>query len=324
MEQMPTILATVETQEDEPYVPIRSTAGEVAPKLSVVIVALNAPAMLDRCLVALAQQVASEVPEILVVGHWRQDDQYLARLQQRFSYAQWVATPGQYTIPQRRSRGIMQSRGKIIALLEDDCLVNNKWCASVLAAHDAAYLAIGGPIEPGDYQKGLDWAVYFYEYGRFMMPFAGAVSALPGNNVTYKREAFVSINQDKGFYEVFAHLQLQQQGETLFADPKLVVQNINNWPYLKTLGMAYHHGRAFAGMRVMGWPVWRKVLYASATLFLPLLQMTRIIKKISRSKRYVLPCIFALPWLVLFSSSWAGGELLGYLFGAGQSEAQWR
>jgi len=52
--------------------------------------------------------------------------------------------------------------------------------------------------------------------------------------------------------------------------------------------------------------------------------MTRIIKNVSRKKRYVLPCIFALPWLILFSSSWAGGELLGYLFGAGQSEAQWR
>jgi hypothetical protein len=322
MEHLLTNLSTVGVVAQDVAAPDK--ADVLMPKLSVVVVALNPTAMLERCLAALAQQAATEAVEILVVGHRRPYDEHVTRLQQRFPQVQWMATPPQYTIPQQRSWGMGQSRGEIIALLEDDCVVNEDWCASILAAHQEAYVAIGGPIEPGDYKKGLDWAVFFCEYGRFMTPFAGPVSALPGNNVAYKKTALSSINHDEGFYDIFVHWQWQQQGEILFADPKLIVHNINAWSYMNTLRMAYHHGRAFAGMRVAGWPAWRKLLYASAVLFLPLLQVMRSVKNVRRRRRYARALVQALPWIGLFSASWAAGELLGYLCGAGGSVAQWR
>lgn len=291
--------------------------------LSVIVVSFNSPSILRRCLAALWPQIRPDEAAVLVVGRWP-DDCPPAELARQFPQVEWLPAPAQATIPQMRTLGIKASRGDLVALLEDDCLVTATWCQDVIAAHQNPNPAIGGGIEPGAYGKGLDWGVYFCEYGRFLPPFSGVVPTLPGNHVSYKRQALEKALNDDGFYEVFVHGQWQQSGEALLADDKLVVRNINSWTGWHVTQMPYHHGRAFSGMRMSKQPIWRRFLFAGLTAGLPALQTLRLLRIILSRQRYRAEFFKAMPWIILFYASWAAGEWVGALFGPGQSADQWR
>jgi hypothetical protein len=219
----------------------------------------------------------------------------------------------------------MQSQGEIVALLEDDCIVSEDWCRGVIEAHqDDSSVAIGGPVEPDSYQKALDWAVYFCEYGRFMRPFSGTVSALSGNNVTYKRGALTDVKDGSGFYEVMLHWQWQQHGEALSAYDGLEIHNVNRWSLVNVTTSPYHHGRAFAGMRIRGQPWYRRLFFVGMSITLPLVQMMRQVRVVTSRKRYAWEFVRALPWIVVFLIGWSLGEFVGYLRGPGQSASYWR
>jgi len=300
-------------------------ANSGVPELSVVVVSLNAGATLAECLDALTKHAQREDVEILVVGHDHDGPENgSVALQERFPKVVWLATPAHYTVPQRRSVGIARSHGPIVALLEDDCVVNDRWCSNIIAAHRGSPIAIGAPIEPGNYRTGLDWAVFFCEYSRFMPPFAGNVPALPGNNVAYKRSALAGVIGDEGFYDVFIHRRWQERGHTLVADPSLVVHNTHSRSCAKTLRSAYHHGRAFASMRVERWRLWRRSTYAMGTLLLPPLQVARVVRNVLSRGRHVRALVRALPWIALFAACWSWGEFLGCLRGPGGSVNEWR
>ena len=297
-----------------------------APRLSVVVVALNRSALLHRCLEALTSPTnASPDVEILVAGDWQTDGTGLASLRSAFPAVTWVDAP-ESTVPQRRTRGITAARGETVALLEDDCVVSDGWCEAVLHAHDTPSPAIGGAVEPGPYQTALDWAIYFCEYARFMRPFAGAVDALPGNHVSYKRSALhleAAGDAPPGFYETAFHTRLRHSGTTLLADPALVVVNINSWRPRAALRDPFHHGRTFAGMRVVGHSVIRRLAFAGLALVLPLIRVFRVVRDVSGRGRYGATLVRALPWILVFSSAWSLGELVGYLFGPGTSPTRW-
>jgi len=293
------------------------------PKLSVIVVCLNHPRVRVRCLEALTAQTKSSDVEILAVGR-RLGDPDNSRLRERFSKVHWIDAPKEDTVPLMRTRGIAASCGAIIALLEDDCVVTDGWCQGVIAAHRTEHVAIGGAIEPSADYKLIDWAIYFCEYARFMAPFAGVVSALPGNNVSYKRVIVSDVKESDGLYDVFFHWQLQQSGKILVADPRLIVYNANHWSRAHVTASPFHHGRAFAGMRAKYFSRAKRIVYAGLALGLVVVKVARVARQVMSRKTYVKEFFLSLPWTTLFMLSWSCGEFLGYLFGAGDSAARWQ
>jgi glycosyltransferase involved in cell wall biosynthesis len=301
----------------------------ISPKLSVIIPSFNSLSLLEKCLVALAPQMPAELIEILAIRDRETvpTDEYQI-LQQRFDRVRWIAAYEGATVPQMRMLGIAQSKGDIIALIEDDCIVCADWCSSVIQAHQATPDgAIGGAVEPGAYTTGLDWGIYFCEYARFMQPFEGIVHVLPGNNVSYKRATLNKLLQNypsnEGFYEVFMHSALQQAGQSLIADSKLVVHSCNSWKFTNIFTVPFHHGRGFAGMRFANQPL-KRSLFLGVSLLLPLIQMSRIIRLVFDRKRYIFELIEAIPAILMFSISWSLGEFFGYLLGSGKSLERWK
>jgi glycosyltransferase involved in cell wall biosynthesis len=300
----------------------------ISPKLSVIIPSFNSLFLLEKCLTALDPQIQAGIVEILAIrGQSQQLDEYQI-LQQRFDHVQWIAAPEESTVPQMRLLGITQSKGEIIALIEDDCIVCSDWCMSVIQAHQSTLDgAIGGAVEPGMYTTILDWGVYFCEYARFMQPFTGEVQVLSGNNVSYKRTVLNQLLQNnlnnEGFYEVFMHSALQEAGQSLQAHPKLVVHNCNSWKFSNISTVPFHHGRGFAGMRFTDKSLHR-LLYLGLTLLLPLVQISRIITLVTTRKRYIFELTQAIPAILIFSISWSLGEFVGYLLGSGESLEHWK
>jgi hypothetical protein len=296
------------------------------PALSIVIVSFSSPASLARCLESLVEQAIAHNAEILIVRA-RIDDADCLAVRRRFGGCRWLLFPVGETVPRLRCQGMAAARGLVVALIEDDCVVDARWCEAQLHAHREPWAAIGGAVEPDRYTRALDWAVYFYEYGRFMLPFdAHPSSVLPGNNVSYKREALAAEEADRtdGFYDVIVHDAWRRRGVPMLQTPTLLVTNRNSWPLSYASVEPFHHGRGFAARRMAGQPWARRGVRAVLTPILPLLQLYRIVRLLVRKRRFFGPLVCALPWLLVFGTSWAVGEGIGYVLGPGKSVQRWR
>jgi hypothetical protein len=299
-------------------------------KLSIIVVCLNSSDVRDLCLDSLAAQAHLDSVEILAVGHWGIKEKQLGlngdRLSwsERFPTVRWLSVSVETTIPEMRTYAIRQSCGKIVALLEDDCVIPEGWIQNVVNAHTRADSIIGGAIAPEKYRRLLDWAVYFCEYGRFMPPFSGPQNALPGNHVTYQKTVLPALESGQGFYEVFFHDTWRSSGGQLIADPKLMVTNVNHWSLRHVTNVPFHHGKAFAGMRAQSFPAWRRGVYTVLSLALPIIKAARLATVIFKRQQYQVEFFLSLPWTMIFLSSWSFGELLGYAAGAGRSPELWR
>jgi len=292
------------------------------PALSVVVVSLNGPHLLRQALTALAPQMDEGV-QVLVVHSWTE---HATGLVAEFPFAEWVVAAPRTTVPMMRRLGMHASRGRLVALIEDDCVVSADWCRTAVRVHEGtAAVAIGGAVEPGPYRRSRDWAVYFCEFGRFMPPLpTRETTDLAGNNVVYRRDALEALpKKPEGFYDAFVHPAWAREGRLLRSDGSLVVRQVNSWPRQALTSMPFHHGRAFAGMRLAN--ARRSLRLAAGLLapFLPLLAVTRIIGIVVGRGRHRASFVQALPWIVLFSACWSLGECAGYLSGPGDSAMRW-
>lgn len=297
------------------------------PIVSVVVVAFNGHAVLTRCLAALAAQWEPTRAELLVVGHRSDGSRQLERLRNRVPSATWVAAPASHNVARMRVLGMSQSRGEIVVLLEDDCVPADGWLDRFITLSSESWGAIGGAIEPGGFTRAHDWAAYFTEYSRFMLPLPeGSAAALPGTNIGYRRRALAGVLDQfaDGFYETFANRAISEAGHVLRREPTLVVYNIHTWSPSALLAARYHHGRVFAGLRLAGQPVWRRTPYLGLAFLLPPVLVSRILRQIASRRRNLGAATRALPWIILCATAWALGEFVGYLRGPGDSLERWR
>jgi hypothetical protein len=296
--------------------------------LSAVVASFSDGAILDRCLEALTARIGSGDAEILVVRDAGRTDGFdRSAAARRFPQVRFIDAPPGTTVPRLRTIGIAASRGEAVALLEDDCVVTSGWSEAAASVLATPHAAIAGAVEPGDYTRQRDWAVYFCEYARFMNPLPASGDApLPGNNAAYKRSALEQLPADArdGFQEVFVQAHWRAAGLTTGASEALVVHNINSWPARQLTAVPFHHARAYAARRFDGRPLAARLPFALLTIALPLVKAARLAAETSSRGRLLGRLITAMPWVLLFTTSWSLGEAVGSLAGAGRSAAEWR
>lgn len=297
-----------------------------APDLSVVVAASNGPALLERCLASLTVQADASYIEVIVARNY--DGTATDAVLARFPNVQSLPFPAATTVPALRMHGLQAARGAVVALAEDHCAFAPGWCRAVREAHarQPAVAAFGGAVEHRSGPRPLDWAVFFYEYGKYMPPVApGPAPTLPGNNASYKRAALDDVAEDieEGFFETFVHQRLQAQGHALHMAPAAVVLHLKTYALRRVLSDCFHHGRSFAGMRrARVSPLARTALTVGAAA-LPVLLPARIARQVLQKRRHARELLRAFPYLLLFMSAWAAGELCGYAAGPGASTARW-
>jgi GT2 family glycosyltransferase len=293
-------------------------------QLSVVIAAWNGQASLERCLRSLRRDSLSET-EVIVASNF--DGATEAMLRDHFPDVRYVAMPVGTTVPRLRAEGIRYSTGEIVALAEDHCTFDRDWCAELKRAHQQPCAAIGGAVENASVGRALDWAVYFYDYGKFMLPLgAGRTEALSGNNVSYKRTALQQVESafQEGVFEPFLHAELVRHGHSLYLAPSMVVYHQKLYHAGDATVKAYHLARSYAAKRVAAASQLKRSAFVAGSLFLPFLLPVRIVLRTLGKRRLILKLIRCLPYLLLLTGSWAFGEFCGYLTGAGNSETVWK
>jgi hypothetical protein len=297
--------------------------------LSVVVAPTAARgAFLAGALEALAAQLGATAFEVIVPVD---DSVDCGDLAARFPHVRFVAVEGtaelsrspdpgvvHEAIDLRRSAGLAAARGEVVALTDEHARPRADWCARIAALHAALpHAAIGGAIE-NERERALNWALFFYDAGRYQNPLdEGAAAFVSDLNVSYKRAALgrVRVWQPR-YHETGLHDALRGAGETLWLSRELVVGvDRGAMPLGEALRERFGWARLYAGRRSREVaPLLRALLCAGAPALAALLLVRQARLAFARG-RHRTAFLRALPLLALLDLTASAGELAGYLTG---------
>jgi len=281
--------------------------------LSVLVVSYNCP-RLEQCLEALVKQ--PEAAEIVVSDC--SDVDPTAALAPRFPNVQFLHFDAKQSVPQLRWAALRRTRGTVVASLEARAVPASDWCALLVRAHEQHPEApvIGGPIALAASESARDLGLYFCEYAPFAPPVEpGPAPDVSGANVSYKREALERAADvlDAGQWETRLHQRWRSLGQPLLLSGATVSFE-NTMAVATILRQRFSYGRGYAASRLTRRSWFQRVLFAAGSVLLPALLTGRIGRTLAAKGRFA-EFVRALPYIVLFNTVWAAGELTGYLFG---------
>ncbi len=295
-------------------------------KLSIVIAAWNNISMLRECLLSLENQVKFAEIEVIVVSNFEGEND---EIENQFNFAKFIFLSTETTVPQLRKHGISVAHGEIIALIEDLCSFDSGWCQEIITAHESQHFIIGGAIENASLNKSLNWAVYFFDYGKYMLPAQSTVIAtLSGMNVSYKKQLLDRFqeNYQDGFYDFFFNEKLKNNGYELYFLPSAIIYHHKNYEFKKTARQFYHQARSFAASRVSenNYSILKRLSLILISIILPFLLPLRVVAQPLKKWRHLKEAFVSFPSLIILMSVWAYGEFCGYVGGEGKSGREWK
>ena len=292
---------------------------EKSVKLSIVVASIYSQTVLKKCLDSI---LANDCENVEIIVAHNSADKPLGDLIAESPDVCFIEFPEKTTLPVLSAAGIARSSGEIVAVTDSSCVVAENWISAILAAHQSDSPVIGGAVEMSEGKNLTDWAAYFCEYGQFMLPIeAGAVEVLPGNNIAFKRDVLEKNKQfvENEFWKTYLCQQLQAEGIELISAPAMLVYYTKSFKFLPFLIRRFYHGRCFAGMRIKSETVFKRLLYAVGTIFLPFVFFIRTLTPVLQKRRFGREFILALPISVMAILLWSIGETCGYLAGTGKS-----
>ncbi len=290
------------------------------PELSVVIPSVNGFGDLEGCLRALGAQRDEVDLQVVVVDRLGED--LRARVRSKCPWVELVDVARDATIPAMRAIGIDASDAPAIGIIEDHVIVRAGWARQMLDAVADGAEIVGGPIENSATDTLIDWASFLCEYSHCLPPLPeGEVDWLPGNNVVYTRELLdrhkAVISEHK--WENRLHDAIRDGGTPLICRPEIIVDHEKHFTFGSYMSLRYQYSRSFAGARILGLPLAKRLLYAVGAVALPPVLFYRTVSRIlskGRHKEWLTP---SLPYIAVFVMAWAWGEFVGYVAGAGDS-----
>ncbi len=297
-----------------------------APALSVVVAAWNGSVALRECVGSLRAQSQAERLEVLVVRNFEADFALGAAgpgtapgavpgTALRYPTLVDLPLPTGTSVPALRAAGLSRASAPLIAFLEDQCTCEPGWAAALLAAHAAGHAIVGGPVEQAPGARPLDWAVYFYDYGRFAPPCeAGPVAQVSGINMSFTRSALDQVRESvrAGVFEAEVQAQLARRGYTPHLAPGALVTHRARGSAAAAVGQAFRLARGYAVRRVAGDPAAKRAAFAIGTVVLPAVLGARIVAGVLQKRRRRGALLVSLPWLALLLAAWSAGEAAGY------------
>jgi hypothetical protein len=294
------------------------------PRLSVVIVAWTGTNGLRACLESLASQLDTGHDEVVVARNFTCiGDAPLQVGDTRITDIEHVGE----TVPELRATGLAVASGELIAFIEDHCRCGPGWRSAVVGGHLNAVAGVGGPVDLAGGGHPIDWAVYFYDYARFMPPMASGVTrSLSGANMSWKRGFLAELAPQlgEGVLEPVLEQECSRSGSGMYLAGDAIVTHSREtqpWPAVR---LAFALARGYASKRVAGNGMPLRVARMAMAVALPVLFLARIVAAALRSGRHISKLVMALPWLVVLLVVWSAGEGVGYVAGEGDSRRQWR
>lgn len=294
--------------------------------LSVVIAWVNSFELLAAGLDALAD-AGRKADEIIVVT--RHNDVEQQKLREKYRNVLLIPAPANTTITKLRSMGIKQSKGSVVIVTEDHCVPSKEWLRTVDRRMSDGFDMVCGPVENAWDERLRDSAAFLTEYSFAIRPEgdiqqSSEAGPFPGNNAAYKREILDGLCEtlDEDLWESFYLDELRAKGKKLIYDPEMLLFHRRPFDFAYFNSQRYHFCRSFAEMRSksLGWP--GRIKYGLGSAILPPLLWLRGLQTLRSKRRMVGKYFVCTPLIAFYLCSGAVGEMVGYLFGGGNSLAR--
>jgi glycosyltransferase involved in cell wall biosynthesis len=296
---------------------------QMPPHISVVIASVVGPPFIDDCVASVLSQVGAPSFEVIVVDCHGPEN--VARLRSKFPEVRVVPRENRETVPHLRRIGLEQASGEIVAIIEEHCLADRNWLATLAGAFSPGYAAVGGPVAPRDYDRLRDWVTYFIEYNSYLPPWSeGEAFNLSGANLAYRREvlwANVDLLSD-GYWEATLHPKLLREGSKFRSVPHMVVYHRGPFDYGYYLRQRYLFSRAFAGARKPALSWGQRAAYLLGAPAVLTVLIARIAGRVRAKSCHPDKFLLSLPLLIPALGSYVVGEWMGYAFGPGRALLQ--
>lgn len=278
-------------------------------------------------LASLRKQTGLQKYEVIIAD--RRNDQHSHRLDKEFAEVTLIPCPPSTSLPKLRTLALDRAVGNYIVVTEDHVVPAANWLESMAQAFKSApegTVAVGGCVENGVYKLAFDWATFLCEYCYFPEPVEqGVTNVLPGMNIAYRHSVFDDIDRElliNGFWETTLHPVLLKKGNKFFSSNAIKLYHCKKFSFKLFVEQRFIYSRYYAGLRFERTQRLKRITACILTLLLPPVLLFRCMKQIGRKKRLKKELYTAMPYLLVFYSVWALGEMAGYLFGQGDALSQ--
>jgi hypothetical protein len=231
-----------------------------------------------------------------------------------------------------RHHGLKHATSPLVAFIEDHCFASPGWAAAIVEGFRAGHAAVGYGFANANPRSTLSRVGMLVDYGPWLVPAESrTVSALPGNNVAYRKDRVEVFGDALGELletDYNLHQALTSRGETLFTAADAVASHQNFERVGKTIGANFAYARLLASHRRTRerWGSLKRLVY---TLGTPVVSTPVRLGRLFASLRFrpdpgqaFLLCLKSLPHLVVVFEVVSFGEALGYWSGAGSASAR--
>lgn len=289
------------------------------PLLSVVVPSVNGWSDLEPCLGALDGERRETPLEVLVPE--RCGEAVRNQLALTFPWVRVLPVPATTTIPMMRALAFDVARAPSVAVIEDHVQVRPGWARSLLSARQGSAI-IGGGVANAATARLVDRAAFLCEYSHLLPPLdAGEVPWVTGNNTLYDR-GLLELHREAthaGQWENHLHEVAKARGTSLLSHPEIIVDHKKHYTVGEYLSQRYLYARSYAGARVAGASLVRRIAWGGAALALPPVLLWRIVSRCLHKRVPRWQLWQSVPLLALFVCGWGAGEVIGAWFGAGRS-----
>jgi GT2 family glycosyltransferase len=217
-----------------------------------------------------------------------------------------------------RNIAVKHARGQFLAFFEDHVIVHKHYLRNLIRCLEKGYDFVGGSVTNGNPETISSWVQYFCEYHKWLPCLKkGPRDDLPGSNFACRRHVLQKIgafSQERFKLESHFFHGARKNGYTLYFSPDVRTSHFNEKRAMHFSRKRFHYGRLYAARRRFS--LQRRLLYALFSPLIAILEYGRIFNHARFSKTYVKKFILCTPQLLLTLFIWAGGECLGYIFGA--------
>jgi hypothetical protein len=301
-------------------------AGPLArPDLSVVVPSVNGTGALMDCLDALHRQTGEANLEILVPE--RCGESVRTEVRSRYPDVRILPVLAGTPIPEMRRVAFEAASAGSVAVIEDHVLVPADWARSMVAARQAGHRVVGGAVVNGATARLVDRAAFLCEYGHMLNPQPpGPATWLTGNNVVYDR-TLLDEHRDvlaEGRWEDRLHETFREHGVMLESRPDIQVIHKMHYTVSEYAGQRFLYSRAWAGMRARTAALTARALMLAKSVVLPPVLLLRIVNHGWSRREWRIDVLRSLPLLIVFTCTWAAGEAVGWMLGAGDAPGRVR
>jgi len=215
----------------------------------------------------------------------------------------WIVGRTGDGVPELRRLGASASQGRVVAFLEDACVVTPGWVGAIRDGFRSDDLhALTGPVEQDPRGTTTDWAVYFAEYAPFA---ASPTGRLAGPNFACLR-AGLDLSRPIREHEIAA--RTTKLGWSANAS----VTHIRRYSRREAIRDRFQFGREFGRERWIGGRSYLSSLGLFACPAILGVQLARLAVCLARSPRLIRPFLGSALFSLILLTAWSVGEAAGW------------